>query len=323
MQTPRIFIILLNWNGYRDTIECLESILKITYPNYQIVIVDNHSEDDSIVQLTKWAEEKKVDFQTLSVSKVCESQHSDKFLTILKADQNYGFAGGNNIGMNFALHTDTEFILLLNNDTIVTRDFLSHMVKTAIEQPNIGAVGGKIYYYPETSHVWFSGGYINHIKGGGYHFVEDHKGLRECDFITGCLALFPSHILKEVGLFDERYFLISEDTDLSQRIRIKGYKLIVDCNAIIYHKLSRAIGGKYSPRNQYYFHRNRMLFFKKFLPKHTKFLFFFFQFLIIIPVWILIELVSGRKTAVKWASRGYRDFLHNITGKCPYRTDRN
>jgi len=317
-KNPSVYIIIVNWNGNKDTIECLKSILKITYSNYKIIIVDNHSTDDSVERISEWAEKQKIVFEILSASASSTLSQGEKFLTILKADENHGFAGGNNIGISFALRTNAEFILLLNNDTLVMPNFLSQIVKTALEQPHIGAVGGKIYYYPETSHVWFSGGHLNYIKGGGYHFTDDHQGLRACDFITGCLMLFPSHILKEVGLFDERYFLISEDTDLSQRIKQKGYQLIVDCNAIIYHKLSRSIGGKYSPRNQYYFHRNRMFFFRKFLSGYKKLMFFILQFAIIIPIWIVLQFILRRQETIKWALKGYSDFLQNITGKCPY-----
>lgn len=207
---------------------------------------------------------------------------------------------------------------MINNDTVTTEDFLDRLVETALTNRQIGILGCRINYYKEKSRVWFSGGKIDFLKGAFYHDENSRYGLRESDFITGCLMLIPSYVFKVAGFFDERYFLNVEDIDFSWRVKKAGYNLKVDCESVIYHKVSASIGGLYSMRNQYYFHRNRMIFFRKILPKYKFILFNSFQFLIAIPAWILIQLFYGRFTVIKAALIGYFDYLRGKTGKRCY-----
>ncbi len=300
--SPLVYIILLVWNNSSDTIACIESLFKIKYKNWKIILVDNASTNDAIQEIHQWAKHKSVD-------------HLIHFILL---QENLGFSGGNNAGMEYAIKNNADYVLLLNNDTIVTDDFLNHLIATAQKIKDVGLLGCKIKYFTETSKVWFSGGYINFLKGCGSHYEDDYNDDRECDFITGCLMLIPSQVLKHVGLFDDRYFLLSEDTDLSYRIKKAGYRLVTTNKVVIYHKISTAIGGRYSKRNQYYFHRNRMLFFKKFLWGYQKCLFYCLQFLLIIPAWIVVEVFKGNGKAIKWALLGYRDFILGKFGKCPY-----
>ena len=130
--------------------------------------------------------------------------------------------------------------------------------------------------------------------------------------------LIPRQVIELVGYFDDKYFLVSEDSDLCYRIRKAGLKLIINGDATIYHKVSATAGGHYSSITQYYFHRNRMIFLSKILPRYKKILFYLSQFLIIIPLWSIFEILKGKYKPVGWAWRGYTDFIKGRTGKCPH-----
>lgn len=312
-----VFIIIVNWNNYSDTVDCLDSLLKTDYKNKKIVIIDNGSEDGSLQILERWAKDNVADFNLFSGTCLNMSRR-EALLTIISLDHNLGFSGANNIGMRFAIENGADYVLLLNNDTVVTENFISSMVKTALETENVGVVGGKISYFNKNDGIWFNGGYIDFFRGAFYGRVDDSAGVRESEFITGCLMLITVKALKQVGFFDERFFLNVEDVDLSCRIRDAGYRLITDSDAVIYHKVSATIGGLYSIKNQYYFHRNRMFFFVERLRGIKKFSFLFFQFSMVIPLWTIIQLFNGRVSAIKGAFLGYSDFIRGYYGKSKY-----
>ncbi len=297
-----IFIIIVNWNNFSDTVECIDSLLLNKYNNKKIILIDNGSSDNSVQKIREWIKLK----------------NCDDFITILQIEQNIGFGGANNKGIQYALDNNADFILLLNNDTVVTEDFIDKLITTSLINKKIGVIGCRIHYYNNKEQVWFSGGIINYFKGAFYHKTDICSNLIESDFITGCLMLIPSEVFKAVGFFDENYFLNVEDIDFSCRVKEAGYSLIVNCNVIIYHKVSASIGGLYSMRNQYYFHRNRMYFFNKRLPFFKKLLFNLVQFLTLIPVWITIQLFKKRFKAVQSALFGYFDYLRGIKGKSTF-----
>ena len=299
---PIVHIIIVNWNNSKDTIECLESLEKTTYKNKKIIVVDNFSKDDSIKKIKEWS---------------AKSPLKDEIEFILLPD-NLGFTGGNNAGMNYAIQNRADYILLLNNDTLVTENFLTDLILTAQKNTQTGVIGCKIYHYPQTKKIWYSGGRLDFIRGYGCHQTNDFKDERPTDFVTGCLMLIPRKVLEGVGTFDNKYFLIAEDSDLSQRIKKAGYELIINCRTFIYHKVSASAGGHYSPVTQYYFHRNRMIFMGSLLSLPQRILFYIFQFGFIIPAWATTEILKGKFMAVKWAFLGYRDFLCGEKGKCRY-----
>ncbi|HYA87065.1 MAG TPA: glycosyltransferase family 2 protein [Nitrospirota bacterium] len=313
----RIFAILVNWNGFRDTIECLKSLFDKLQKDINIVILDNASSDGSLQNIEGWALENKVKYDIIVT-------HADTYtiqrhsLTIISLNSNLGFGTASNIGIRFAIFNNADYILLLNNDTLAKDDFLQSLMKTALSVPDAGIIGGLIRCYPNQGKVWFSGGHIDSRRGAFYHRVNDCADQRESDFITGCLMLIPVHVFQKVGYFDERYFLNVEDIEFSRRVKAAGYKIIVNCNAVIYHKVSATIGGLYSSRNQYYFHRNRMLFFSEQLSGIKKTLFFIFQFLLAIPAWMVIQCIKGNRQAVKGAILGYFDYFTGNYGKSKF-----
>ncbi|OGX33081.1 MAG: hypothetical protein A2787_00215 [Omnitrophica WOR_2 bacterium RIFCSPHIGHO2_01_FULL_48_9] len=297
-----VYIIILNWNGAKDTVECLESLQRITYKNCHIVLVDNGSTDDSKAVLKDWIR-----------------KHSPaERITLLELNENLGFSGGNNVGIDHAIKQNAEYVLLLNNDTIVTENFLTQLIATANQEKSAGVISCKIKCYSAKEKIWSCGGHVNFVKGAFYPDTTDVNGILETDYITGCLMLIPTQIIRTAGMLSEKYFLTWEDMDLCYRVKKAGYRLILNCDAVIYHKFNASIGGLYRFRSQYYFHRNRMIFFSENLVGIKKHLFIYFQFLCAIPAWLIIELLRGHGEAIQGAFCGYKDFLKGVSGKSSY-----
>ncbi|ABO35608.1 glycosyl transferase, family 2 [Methanococcus maripaludis C5] len=293
----QVSIIILNWNGWEDTLECLDSLYRIEYPDYNVVLIDNGSEDESIEKIKEYCggeievhskffknvqQTNPIEIWEISEKDALKNnfqkkeefmkQLSNKKLILIKNNENYGFAGGNNVGIDFVINNlNSEYVLFLNNDTVVDKDFLTEMVKTA-KSTNVGMVGSKIYYYDyegKDNVIWALGGGGMNLKTG---FVwhnkfrkEDIGGLGdnlECGFITGCSLLIKKDILHKLKGFDKDYFCYFEDADLSARCKKLGYKLLCACKSKVRHKVS-ASSGEYSPFLIYMITRNNLYFVKK------------------------------------------------------------
>lgn len=300
LENPPVAIIVVNYNNWQDTIECLESLSVITYPAYQIIVVDNHSANDSIFYLTQWAKgnlcswlppqsrlrdliipprEKPVCYQIYSYHHRtndreihfrhhlnCPELRLDEQpqLVIIESDRNGGFAAGNNIGIHYALQQGYQYFLLLNNDTVVTRDFLQPLVQTAQEDETIGLVGGKIMNYWEPDLIWAAGGgkitsWTSAIRHIGNNEKDSPKYSRnfECDYITGCLLLIKKEVMDVIGLMKEEYFLYYEETDWNLRAKQAGYRRIFVPASVIYHKASVSLSQQ-NLQIIYYYTRNRI-----------------------------------------------------------------
>lgn len=250
---PKISIIILNWNGKEDTLECLASIGKLDYPNYEAVVVDNGSTDGSVDAISK--------------------QFPDA--TYLQTGQNLGYAGGNNVGIRWALEHDAGFILVLNNDTIVSPDLLSTFILAKDLLPANSVLGAKIFFYDKPDTLWFAGGRWNsetnsfeHL-GGGQTDNAEFNHFTEVDYVTGCALFASAATFKEVGLLNESFFLTYEETDWCYRARAKGHKCIFVPDAKLWHKVSSAFGGADSPLVGYFMQRNKLLWVKKHLPRQV------------------------------------------------------
>lgn len=250
-----VSIILVNFNGAKDTIECIDSIEKTSEKNYQVIVVDNQSTDNSVELLEKAKE--KHDF------------------ILLKSPVNNGFSAGNNLGIKYALKHNADYILLLNNDTIVAPGFLSELLKPLSENENCGATIGKIYYEQERNRIWYAGGSLDATTARTEHWHYDQIDSLETNkeqsvsFATGCCLCIPVRTLNKVGLLDESYFLYEEDADYSLRITRAGYEIVYNPKSIIYHKVS-ASTGRTSPVTQYYSIRNKYRLIKQFYKGYKK-----------------------------------------------------
>lgn len=299
---PKVAIIVLNWNGWRDTIECLESLYQIIYPDYEIIVVDNGSEDGSIEKIIDYCNGKlriKSKFFEYDQSNkpiniiecpIHEDENKDdkkieylklnKTLILIRNEKNYGFAEGNNIGIKYALKfLNPSYILLLNNDTIVHKDFLRKLVKCAESDNKIGIIAPKIYYYEHPNKIWFAGGefcwwkgYICHAGQG----EEDQLEKREIiitDQISGCAMLIKSNVITRIGKLDNIYPLNYEDADFCIRAKRLGFNLVVLPSSLIWHKCGIS-KKKVKNTALYFITLSSLLFYKKWGKKYLPFLVF-------------------------------------------------
>lgn len=216
---PSVVAIVLNWNG-RDVLgDCLRSLLANDYQNLQILVVDNGSNDGSV------------------------SLVSDAFPTVqvLSSPTNLGFAAGNNLGIREALQQGIDYLLLLNNDTVVDEKCISRLVDTA-ETDHYAALNPKIYYFDPPDRLWYAGGAFSLWRGVSEHWGRKtldsgrHESSRPVTFLTGCALFLRASVLREVGLLDEQLVSYAEDADLDLRIRRAGYRLGYVPAAKVWHK---------------------------------------------------------------------------------------
>lgn len=272
MQFKEVSIIIINWMNWKDTIECLESILKVNYTNYNIIIIDNCSKNDSIEKIKEWHTSRNLEIVELQEDNLNSNDNSiHKKLILIKNKENYGFAKGNNIGIKFALKFfKPDYILLLNNDTVVDKDFLSELVKFA-EENNADIVGPKIYYYDfngKKNVISFIGERIVPWKACGERLGagEEDRGQYdrpiEVDRVEGSCMLIRSKVFEKIGFLDEDYFLFFEETDFCIRAKRAGFKIMYCPTAKIWHKVGGST-GKINPIRTYNFAKSRVLFIKK------------------------------------------------------------
>ncbi len=297
----KVYIIILNWNGKDDALECIKSLKKINYGNYKIIAVDNGSSDGSVFEI--------------------KEKHPE--ITIIENKKNLGFAGGNNAGIKYAINNGTDYVLLINNDTIVEEDFLDKLVKAGESDKKIGILGSKICYYDEPEIIWSAGGNVNWLKNKGVHIglneIDEgqYDKIKEVDYLTGCCLLIKREVIEKIGALSEDYFLYYEDTDFSLRARNAGYKCVYVPSAKIYHKVSRSTKpGSFS--YVYYHTRNGLAMAKRtgsFLNKIILYpycLFLFFK--------QIIKIIFMPKKR-NWACavlKGEKDFLLGKMGKADF-----
>ena len=248
-----VHIIVLHYKSKKDTKQCLESLKKIDYPDFKVIVVDNDKD-------------------------------------------NRGFAGGNNYGIK---KSNADYILLLNNDTVVHKDFLKEMVKKA--EQGYGIVGSKIYYH-NSKKIWFEGGKVNWLRTKARHV----KG--KTDFITGCCMLIKREVIDKIGLMDERYFLFFEDVDYCLRARKKRYMCAIADKAKIYHKVSKQT-KEFSFKYIYYHFRNGLLLAKKNAFILVKLIAYFISFLIYFK-----QLIKSSSKWTKAIKLGIKDFYKGRFG---------
>ncbi len=301
---PQVYIVLVNWNGCQDTVECLESVFRLRYGNFRVVVCDNGSSDGSVGRIAAWAEgratyrlpETPMGWLTdPPIGKplkyrLIEPEHRQEFprcferLIILPTGGNLGFAGGNNVGIRFALRQgDCDFVWLLNNDTVVAPDSLDHLVERSRRDGRVGMVGATIRYYdrPDTvqalggarfskfrarSRIFGIGRPVPDLDEAAIHRVED-----ELDWICGASLFLPKRFLENVGMMEERYFLYYEELDWA--FRAKGrFRLGYSPKASVYHKQGVTTGEKWESSESCYFKfRSRLRFYRKFLPSYLFF----------------------------------------------------
>lgn len=249
-----VCIILVNYNGYQDTLECVKSIKGSKTCNQKIIIVENASQDRNRIK-------------------------TDEYLTentdVIISSENLGFAGGNNLGIDYAMKTyNPQYILLLNNDTVIEPNAIEELISTANRNNKVGIVTGKINYYSEKKKFWAACGKFDFRTGIADQpqmgMIDNGEYDIECEisFASGCVMLIPNYIIKTIGKLDEKYFMYAEDTDYCCRVLREGYKIYYNGKSLIYHKVS-ASAGVHSVNQQYYMFRNNCYIIKKYCEHPT------------------------------------------------------
>jgi len=313
MKNPKSYIILLNYSGWQDTIECLESVLRNDYPNYQAIVIDNNSPNNSMEYLKAWADGRldawvspknplrnlsfpplkkpipyvyytreeaekggNPDLEEKLKEKIPEGITTKYPIVFIQTGDNLGFAGGNNVGIRYALAKDDfDSVILLNNDTVIKRDTISNLINARIKYGERAIYGGRIYYYSDPSKIWYDGGKFNEWIGRSVHInmgkskneIKGDLTIKEVNFITFCYVLIPKFILKNIGLLDESYFMYVEDLDYSYKVWKAGYKLYNISNAEVWHKAGASSGKEeVSEFSAYWMMRSRVKFIRSKLP---------------------------------------------------------
>lgn len=246
----RSIAIVLSWNNYDDTKECLDSLLSSESQLSGIIVVDNGSKDGSIMRLKNTFADVK------------------NFYLILN-EQNLGFAAGVNSGLRFALKQEPDYIFLLNNDTVIDKECIKHLEQEAREVPGVGIIGPRIFYFNDSRRIWHGGGFFSWLKTGVV-IPEKNKLIEECDeearpvtFLTGCAMLIKREVFETIGLFDEDYFLYEEDLDFCLRASRAGFKLLYVPSAKVWHKIEAIAKDRTSPFVLYHMARSRILMLRK------------------------------------------------------------
>jgi hypothetical protein len=330
--SPKVAIIVLNWNGWVDTIECLESINDMQYGNFEVIVVDNASRDESLEEIISWCNKSGIFYHNLFLKlnnlkinsalypeEKCYGSGAIKQLILLRLNENAGFCLGNNIGMSQAAANGAEFFLILNNDTIVTPNFLEFMIQVAQQKEDIGLVGGIICHADNPDKIWFAGGSFNKyleslldFQGESYSKVKFTQ-IHETDVVTGCMMLIPRRVYDRLGGFYEEFFIWSEDWEYSLRAKKAGYKSVLAGRAKILHKCGQSLGVM-KPLSYYYGTRNRLILKRMYLSRSIRWPFLLFFVLSRIPRYIYFGL-QGRWDLVWAGCAAIWDYFIGNTGK--------
>ena len=248
---PPIGIIILTWNGRDLVLDNVRSVMKCSYPNFQVTVVDNASQDDTVEAL--------------------KAEFGDS-IDIIANSSNLKFAGGNNVGIRHVLESDVKWVLLLNNDVEVDPELLEALVSAGLRDSRIAIVGPKIYYWEPRDLIWFAGGEISLCGRGSRHIgirekdIGQYDRFRDVDYVTGCALMIRRSVVERTGLLDETFPMYNEDSDWCMRAKEAGYRVVYTPEGKVWHKISASAGGQVSVFKM----RNRMRSQWLFLKKHAR-----------------------------------------------------
>lgn len=332
----KVYIILVNWNGWKDTIECLESVLRLNYSSFRVIVCDNASTDGSLERIADWASgkleagcsnpellhlsfppmPKPIPHLQVASGEQVDLGRSHERIILVDTGANLGFAGGNNVGLRLALAAgDLEYAWLLNNDTVVDPDALAALLERMEQRPDAGICGSTLLYYNQPKLVQAMGGSIyNPWTARGGHIglgkewtgQADHNSVEaRIKYVVGASMFARRRFLDEIGLMNESYFLYFEEVDWAIRARGR-FSLAYAPQSLVYHKEGGSIGtsrirANRSPMSEYYAARSCMLLTKKYLPLAAP------GVATTLLVRSLIRLASGNRSGAKAVVSGLRD----------------
>jgi GT2 family glycosyltransferase len=340
MREPLVAIVLLNWNGWRETIECLESIFRLDYPSWSVIVCDNASTDDSLNRIRQWASgresvrysgpqelrhlveppaRKPIALTEISVAETERHDGSlpERALVIIRNDQNAGYAAGNNVGARYARRLGARYVWILNNDTVVAPDSLSKLIACAESTPNVGAVGATIFEYHAPREIQFAAGgdfgpwhsFGIYRKRVGTRSSPSGSPEADVDFITGCSLLLSGDAIDRVGPIAEQFFMYGEDVDYSLRIRRAGMKLLYAAQAQVWHQGGASMEHR-SARHDYYAIRNALHLVAKYHPRMIPVTMLYLAYRVVLP-----KIARGEWSRLSVVRRAYRDYATGVFGK--------
>lgn len=320
---PLVSVVVLNWNGANDTLACLDSLAELTYPNFNVVLVDNGSTDDSLARLRAYA--------------------APYSLTLIETGSNLGYAGGNNIGTRHALACGADFVLVLNNDTAVAPDLLEQLQESAQRNPDAGVFSARILYFDEPTRVWFDGARWNPASlrlewpGQGESELSLGTADHDTDYACGAALFFRSAVARQIGLLDESFFLVWEEVDWGFRARKAGWRNLVVPAARVWHKIGVSFGSESSPLRTYFSIRNELLWFSRHAPLAARVRLWMRNLRRLVPKFSIRHGQSPWISRLAWAAQDYArawlgtgnrleylaarrailDYVHRRFGDCP------
>ncbi len=246
-QHPCVHVVILNWNGLHDTLECLSSLITQDYPSVVIHVIDNGS-DENEPEIIR--------------------QHYPE-VNVIELPQNFGFCGGNNVGIRQAIDRGADYVMILNNDTIVPPTLIQDLVETMKSLSDVGAISPLILQYPDKEKIWFAGSIWEPETAGFRHLLSGHsrKEVNSVDpyltqYACGCCLLVSASVLQAIGLMDEKYFAYYDEADWCSRMSKLGLNCYVVPNATLYHKISRSTPSIIAT---YLMSRNRLIWMRDYL----------------------------------------------------------
>lgn len=245
LPNPRVAIVIVNYNGFDDTAECLDSVSAVKYEPYDVILVDNASRDSSVERLQKVFPN----------------------VRYVRSEVNLGFTGGNNLGLKAALKYSPRYVLFLNNDTVVSPNLLTELADYLEAHPDAGLIGPLTCYYDDPNRVAFAGGYLNRntdLVSFPYrdcYVREIRETVIPCTFVEGTALFIRANLVARIGGFNDMYFLTSEESELCVKVAESGYCMAAITTCRVHHKISRSM-GRASEIATYFTYRNKLFFVK-------------------------------------------------------------
>lgn len=298
MNYPKVGIIILTYNAADFITPCIKSIQKNTYPNKQILIVDNDSKDNTV--------------------KIIKKQFPE--IKIIQTGKDLGYAGGNNVGIKHFQKQNCKYILLINPDTRADKTLVTQLIQTAEKNSTIGTIGPIITYTDYPKKIWFAGGYFNQTFCYTRHphmnqiITQQEVTSSSTDFITGACLMIRTTILSQTGLLPDKYFLYFEDSFFCQTVKAHGYTNYLLAQPLVQHAVSATTGkigqNTMTPLRAYYFARNPLWYIRTEKKGRQKLTNFLGQFLIRLPYYSLQILKDQNPQAAKAYLKGIKDGLY-------------
>lgn len=303
LRDKRVAVVVLNWNGFAISDDCIKSLFEVSYTSFDIILVDNGSQDGSGRQL--------------------KEKHPQVIL--LQSPVNAGYAGGNNLGLEYAAAHGYDYVMLLNNDTFVAPGFMEPLVNYMDQHTDVGAAQPIIYFNHDRKLLWNAGSFYNKFFGYPYtiglhrKLKPAYEQVRDVDWITGCAFFIRTSVLQKSGLLADNMFLYCEDVDLSFRIKALGYRLVYLPASVIFHiagvsgkAKEKTKEGSILPEIHYYNQRNRIWLLKECTP------WYFWPTVLLantayVSAMLLYFLLRGRIQKFRAVLRAVKDgILHSI-----------